>query len=302
MTVLILGGQQDPQAVRVREELHAAGGSVMHYDTTAFPESELLSLEGDELRLGRKIVPVTQSVYVRGLACHPLSPRFHEDLHDRPRGLIAQCDENRALLESVLLAFEGRGVRVVNPVGVNEQHSRKPYQLGLLQSAGLPVPRWLATNDPQAVRTFVRRVGRTVYKPLSGGASVHEITAEDLSDERLEALSLAPVLFQKLVRGVSVRAYVVGRRVVGAAEICSPELDYRRNEESVVPTTLRAEERDAVVAAARACSMPFTGVDLIRGRSGFSVLECNPSPMFAVFEQKTGLNIAKPLADFLLRR
>ena len=47
--------------------------------------------------------------------------------------------------------------------------------------------------------------------------------------------------------------------------------------------------------------MAFSGVDLIRTAQGFKVLECNPSPMFAVFEKKTGLDIAGPLAAFLLR-
>ena len=46
--------------------------------------------------------------------------------------------------------------------------------------------------------------------------------------------------------------------------------------------------------------MRVTGVDLIRGPRGFKVLECNPSPMFAVFEEKTGLDVAGPLADYLL--
>ena len=62
------------------------------------------------------------------------------------------------------------------------------------------------------------------------------------------------------------------------------------------------EEHGAAVAAARACAMPFSGVDLIRARRGFFLLECNPSPMFAVFEEKTGFNIAQPLAQLLLRR
>ncbi len=301
MTVLILGGRQDPQALRVLDEIAARGGGCVHFDATAFPESGTLSLDGGTLRINGRKAPIPRSVYVRGLACHPLAPCFAEDLDTRPRGLIAQCDEKRALVESVLLSLEERGVRVVNTLAANEQHSRKPYQLALLQSAGLPVPRWLATNDPKAVRAFVKSAGRAVYKPLSGGASVRELLPEDLSDDRLEALATAPVLFQKLITGVSVRAYVVGRKVAGAAEIHSPELDYRRAEERVEPTVLSYGERRAVIAAARACAMPFSGVDLIRARGGFRILECNPSPMFAVFEQKTGLNIARPLAQLLLR-
>jgi ribosomal protein S6--L-glutamate ligase len=135
---------------------------------------------------------------------------------------------------------------------------------------------------------------------LAGGATVREVAAGDLTDDRLTALTLAPVLFQAYVPGIPVRAYVVGRRVVAAAEIHSAELDYRRGEESVVPTRLTALERRAVLAAARVCGMMFAGVDLIRSDAGFHILECNPSPMFAVFEDKTGLRVAEPLASLLL--
>jgi glutathione synthase/RimK-type ligase-like ATP-grasp enzyme len=46
--------------------------------------------------------------------------------------------------------------------------------------------------------------------------------------------------------------------------------------------------------------MRFTGVDLIRSRRRFVVLECNPSPMFAVFEEKTALDVAGPLAKYFI--
>ena len=46
--------------------------------------------------------------------------------------------------------------------------------------------------------------------------------------------------------------------------------------------------------------MWVAGVDLIRRRDVFRVLECNPPPMFAAFEHKTGLDVASPLARLLL--
>jgi glutathione synthase/RimK-type ligase-like ATP-grasp enzyme len=46
--------------------------------------------------------------------------------------------------------------------------------------------------------------------------------------------------------------------------------------------------------------MAFTGIDFIRSPGGSTLLECNPSPMFAAFERKTGLDVAGPLADYLV--
>ncbi|MBN2307546.1 MAG: hypothetical protein JXR94_01160 [Candidatus Hydrogenedentes bacterium] len=274
----------------------------MWCDAHAFPERARIALEDGRIRIARKPVPVPRAVYVRGLHADALMPEFDADLRNRPRGLLAQMAEKRALLVSLLLLLETQGARLVNGLEANAQHGQKPYQLELLRRAGLPVPEYLATNDAAAVRRFVKRQPAAVYKPLAGGATVQRLTQADLTDERLAALALAPVLFQELVEGVSVRAYVVGGRVVAAAEIHSPELDYRRQEDAVTPTRLAPAERAAALAAARACRMQFSGVDFIRGGAGaFRVLECNPSPMFAVFEDKTGLDVANPLANLLLR-
>lgn len=300
-TVLIFGATGDPQIVRVQDELRARKARAVLFDTAAFPARANATIAGDSIRVGGRRLPADIcSVYLRGIGASPLLPEYADDLKSRPRGLIAQIDECFALVASIILSLKMRGVRVVNDLEVNAQHSRKPYQLNLLLRAGLPVPQFLATNDPRRVRAFVRRVGRAVYKPLAGGATVREVLRADLSSDRLSALELSPVLFQERVDGVSVRAYVIGSRVVSAAAIHSSELDYRRDEGAVVPLRLSAEERRACSRAARACGMRFAGVDLIRGPRRFHVLECNPSPMFAVYEQKTGADIAGPLCDFLL--
>lgn len=299
---MIAGSRCDPESVRVACEAERRGVFVSFVDTGAFPEHVSLSGSAAGYTLERKALPHTACVYIRSLSCHPLMPDLAGDLAQRPRGVLAQCAEKRALLESWLLDLARDGVLLVNGLEANAQHSRKPHQLGLLHSAGLPVPPWLATNDPRAVRDFMRAMGKIVYKPLAGGATVRMVTKADLSRERLAALAAAPVLFQQYVPGTPVRVYVVGRKTVAAAEIHSSEIDYRRKEESVVPVKLTAPERHAAVAAARACGMTFTGVDLIRTAGGFSVLECNPSPMFAVFEKKTGADVAGPLTDFLCAR
>jgi len=299
---MIAGSRCDAESVRVACEAEKQGALVSFVDTGAFPQHVLLGSSAEGHMLERKSLPRIACVYIRSLSCHPLMPDLSDELAQRPRGVIAQCAEKRALLESLLLDLARRGALLVNGLEANAQHSRKAHQLAILHAAGLPVPPWLATNDPQAVRAFVRAAGKAVYKPLAGGATVRLVTRADLSRKRLAALAAAPVLFQQYVAGTPVRAYVVGRKVVAAAEIHSPEIDYRRKEESVVPVTLTAMERKAAVTAARACGMAFTGVDFIRTAGGFRVLECNPSPMFAVFEKKTGMDVGGALAEFLCAR
>ena len=302
-TVIIIGAPHDPQVVRVQEAIRQRRGRSLLIDTGAFPEHATLSMRGRAILYnGRPLPRDISSVYLRALGANPLAPQYKNDLKQRTLGLLAQMDERLALLASSILMLKKRGVRIVNDLEVNSQHSRKPYQLSLLMEAGLRVPRFVATNDVDIVLDFVRSVKRAVYKPVGGGATVRAVTKRDLTRARLESLALAPVLFQERVDGVSVRVYVVGGKCVAAAEIHSAELDYRRREDAVIATSLTKPEDRACIDAARVCSMSFSGVDLIRGAKGFHVLECNPSPMFAVFEKKTGLDVAAPLARFLLNR
>jgi glutathione synthase/RimK-type ligase-like ATP-grasp enzyme len=299
--VVILGAKRDPQVRRASYEIRQRGERVFVFDSVAFPESVRVSFDGGHILVsGRPLPQEIRSAYVRSLGTSYRAPELAKDFTSRPHGVLAQLDERGALMASVVCTLRERGVPLVNDLDVNAQHGRKPYQLRLLSDAGLPVPRFLASNDPKAVRSFVRRVKRAVYKPLAGGATVREAEPDDMTDDRLEALAYAPVLFQELVEGTSVRVYIVGGKAIAAGEIHSTELDYRRQEDAVNPTRLSTPERRAAVKAARACAMRFSGVDLIRTKDRFVVLECNPSPMFAVFEEKTGLDVAGPLADYLL--
>lgn len=275
------------------------GVPVVRIDTARFPESVRLTQSAAGYFLDGDPLPPIRSVYVRGLGWHPLAPFHSAELAERPHGFIAQCEEKRALLESLLLDLEADGARIVNTIAANALHGVKPHQFRLFDRAGVPVPPWIATNDPRAVRAFAAAQGAVVYKPLAGGARVQPLEPADLTDERLAALAHAPVLFQRRVEGLSLRVFVVEGEIVGAAAIHSDELDYRGHEERVEAVSLSEEEEAASIRAAGACAMPFTGVDLIRAADRTWVLECNPSPMFAHLEDRTGLDIAGPLARLL---
>ncbi len=272
---------------------------IVHLNAPGFPENVHISLTDGVAVLGRRPLHTPHTIYLRGLACHPLSKRWGEELPQRPHGLIAQTDEIRAHLESLLRWAADQGARCYNSLEANAQHSRKPLQLLRLQAAGVRVPRWCASNDPDVVRPFVAEVGAAVYKPLAGGAAVEPVSADDLSDARLAALRHAPVLFQARLYGENVRVYVVEQQVVASVVIESNALDYRTQPHEVRRTTLSPVEHTACLRAARACGMTFAGVDLIRDADSPHVLECNPSPMFVTVERRAGCDIAGPLADAL---
>ena len=96
------------------------------------------------------------------------------------------------------------------------------------KAISVPVPRTLASNDPDAVAAFARDLGGPmVYKPLAGGGLCRRVGVRDLRSERLRALAAAPVLFQEEVVGRNIRVYVVGGEIAATFEIVSEAVDYR---------------------------------------------------------------------------
>jgi glutathione synthase/RimK-type ligase-like ATP-grasp enzyme len=293
----IIGPVSDPQVACVASALRRRGAAPVVLDLGQFPHTLRLSLrDGVPSADGVDLLAVS-SWYVRSL---PLPLPFRvtpaADTRVQQRNYAAGR-ERRSFVAGFVAALAATGSALVNPPERMAQHFRKCEQLDALRAAGVPVPATLATNDPDAVVTFAGEVGALVYKPLAGGGRCRRLTDADLSAERLSRLAAAPVLFQAEVPGTNIRVYVVGGAVVAAYQIVSDELDYRGAEADVRAVRLAAGEADVCRRAAAACGMTFTGLDLRRRPDGgFAVLECNPSPMFAGIQRRTG---AEPVSDAL---
>ncbi|MFF7247353.1 RimK family alpha-L-glutamate ligase [Embleya sp. NPDC008237] len=317
----IVGRPGDEQVASVRRCLRERGVDPVHLDLSKFPARTALSLRDGVpwspkpagfarvrtwyVRSMPLPLPFFPGGGGRGADAGESGPQAAVERDRELRVAYAAGRERRSFGFSFLAALDRDGARLVNSPGTFAQHFLKLEQLRALRDAGVPVPSTLASNDPDAVLEFARELdGPIVYKPLAGGALCRRITAEDLRPERLRLLASAPVLFQEEIPGTDIRVYVVADEVAASYRIVSDRIDYRGAETAVLPTVLTPAEHDACRAAARACTMTFTGID-IRRRSdgGFALLECNPSPMFAAIERRTGADpVSRALADLLTHR
>ncbi|MFI6512242.1 RimK family alpha-L-glutamate ligase [Streptosporangium sp. NPDC050855] len=323
----IIGPPGDPQVANVTAALRERGAEPVVLDLSGFPARSRLSLlDGTPSAPGVDVTAV-RAWYLRSMPLPlPFAPwpgqggRPGQDARDDARGdrggvtpeerereqrsAYAGGRERRSFTFGFVTALRHGGAVLVNPPETLGQHFLKLDQLRRLREAAVPVPRTLATNDPDAVAGFARATaGPVVYKPLAGGALCRRITPDDLRPERLRLLATAPVLFQEEVPGRNLRVYVVDGEVAASYEIVSEELDFRGAERAVLPEPPSEQERDACLRAARACGLTFTGVDVRRRDDGtFAVLECNPSPMFAAVERRTGsAGVTRALAALLCR-
>jgi glutathione synthase/RimK-type ligase-like ATP-grasp enzyme len=209
--------------------------------------------------------------------------------------------ERQSLLASWLRSATLEGKRVINPIESFDLHYLKPYQLALLRKNSIPVPASLVTNDSRELKEFKEKIGELVYKPVAGGAGCKLMTEKDWTEERLQLLRNAPVLFQEYIKGENIRVYVIDDEIVSSGIVHTQEVDYRGHEEAIEKIKLPKDIENMCIKAMRICGMKFTGIDLKRKPNKESVLiECNPSPMFVGFQEATGDPIDERLADCLI--
>ena len=297
--VLLVGAPADVHIAQVARRVEAEGVEALVLDTLGFPERTRLELSEDlsGITLNGRRLERPGAIFLRSYHAHPLTPGMDVDetMDEDWRTTLVALREKLTLMRGLVGRWEAQGVPIYNPLST-DWRTPKPVQLALLEHAGLPVPRTLWTNEPEAVRRFAAGQ-RVAYKPVQGGAATRELAPEDLTDERLATLAAAPVTFQQLMPGEDVRVYVLDGEILASVRIVSRALDFRQNEERVEPLELPPEVARQCLRATEVVGLRWTGMDLKRDASGtLRFLELNVSPMFLGFESRSGVDILGPLA------
>jgi len=215
-------------------------------------------------------------------------------------GRAAASQRIHGFLKSVHLALAERDVKVINPLWGHAFHRSKPGTDLRLAAAGIPVPRGVATSDPDLVRDFMEEVGQVVYKPVAGGGRCRKLQAGRV-DDHATALAAAPCYFQELIQGDNLRIYTLGDRVVTAFLIESDQVDYREREQAISVFTPPGDVCKTAVRAASELGLIFAGSDIkLLPDGSHVVLDVNPSPMFAALDERVAGKIADSLAIRLL--
>jgi glutathione synthase/RimK-type ligase-like ATP-grasp enzyme len=299
MALLILGGKDDAHAVHMLQHLQQRKADVELFDSRWFPTAMTVAFDPasdtGRLRLPTgRVLPFDQIESVYWRCYNMVAP---PQLVDEGQAMIAGNDA-RSLFESLLIHWN---TRWVNGWAAFQLHQTKPAALAMVAALGVPVPRTLLGNDPEAVREFAARVPRVIFKPVQGGAHTLRLTREHLTDENLRSLAYAPITLQEEVEGTNIRVFVAGDRVL-TCEVATSEVDFREDPDpKIVPHQLPAEVQDQCRRIARVLHLRWTGIDLRLSSEGrYVFLEANPSPMFMGFESRSGLPLTKALADLLL--
>jgi glutathione synthase/RimK-type ligase-like ATP-grasp enzyme len=303
--VLLLGIPTESPLAFVRERCDELGLPYVAVSQRQFERTDFwYAIDGGNLRGELCVEGVTypldafSAAYVRLMDDQELP-----EVRDEPSGSARRLHA-RAWHDAILRWCEIAPMRVVNRVAAMASNGSKPFQAQVILRNGLQTPETLITSDPEAVRDFVSRVGRVVFKSASGIRSiVRELEPGDL--DRLDRIRWCPVQFQAFVEGRNMRVHTVGNEVFATA-ITSDATDYRYAQRQtgdaaeLEAVELSDELAERCLALARDLDLPFAGIDLkVTPDEEVYCFEVNPSPAYAYYESQTGQPISSALARYL---
>jgi hypothetical protein len=201
------------------------------------------------------------------------------------------------------LLDESRFPVVVNPLMAGWSNGARPAHYRFLSRAGLRVPAWIVSNDPDSVRRFVRRHRGDVFVKSAGPQrTIARRFCKEHADA-LHRLPTAPVLFQKAIHGPDVRVHVVQDRCFGV-RVCSKADDYRYPGDHAVEWT-PAEVPHAIAAlcvdATKQLGLVISGADfkICEYTGQWHCFEINPTPGYSYYDRYLDGRIASALTAYL---
>jgi glutathione synthase/RimK-type ligase-like ATP-grasp enzyme len=308
--ILVISHPGDDHAVEVHAVLERGGHRAVMVDTAQFPNNSALAIhyEGGRPRYELRIDGQTLDLgsfrvaWWRRPQPFTLAPGMSPDVTSFS---YAECHEAMAGLWAAL------DVKWVNPPARDEVAHHKPYQLVVAAEVGLPIPRTLVTNDPNAARRFVAERGSapTIYKTFLASLQCWRETRVVRPDELalLDLVRLAPVIFQEYVPAIAdIRVTVMGERMFAAAITPAPsgyDIDYRMDMAgaSFRPTDLPADTKTKIDRLMKRLGLVYGAIDLRRTPDGAHVfLEVNPAGEWRFVEERTGQPMTAAFAELLV--
>ncbi|MDO8964384.1 MAG: RimK family alpha-L-glutamate ligase [Coriobacteriia bacterium] len=229
-----------------------------------------------------------------------------------PAAFVARTgSETTPFARAIIKQMEATaGVEVINTHDSIVRARDKLLAHQLLAEAGIPFPRTVLARQPSDVSKMVRLVGGppVILKLISGTHGKGVMLGRDLESiestlETVWALN-ETLLIQEFVAeaaGTDIRVIVVGGKALGAMRRRAKLGHFRANvHQGAAVEEYPMDERMEWLAlrATEVMGLDISGVDLVEGPDGYSVIEVNSGPGFEGFEKATGINVAAEMLRY----
>ncbi len=272
----------DPQSVILCEELVKLGLKVIYLPFRSDDENwcdKGLYIDSDTIYyLGNDITDV-KAVFIRALAFSvPSNQPAYLSRTEQAVWHAKYLQENIRFssLFSMLEIFRQRGAIIVNHPYAYFQHNTKAQFFSSLFYQGCSVPELISTNDTDIAREFCRK-GPCVCKSSYGIGATRTVKSESLADGC--GLDKTPAIFQKQVKGDTIRVHTVGTKVVLSLKILSEGIDSRTNTAGFEVFSLPERLQDEIRRINMKYESYYSAWDaIVENENECYLLDFNPGP------------------------
>ena len=171
----------------------------------------------------------------------------------------------------------------------------------VFENSNILTPRTALVSNTKSIEDAHERIGGkfpVIIKTLTGTQGIGVSKVNDMESMVSVIQSLwkykAEILIQEFIKiEYDIRTVVLNGRIIASTKRIKPEGDFRSNRHmgaKTEPYVLSDEEKEEVIAAARAIGAYLVGVDHAIYKGKIYVLECNGSPGFGSNFQSYDIN------------
>ena len=312
MPILIVGSQLDPHVSAVRTQLDELGTRSIVLDPWSCGKDSgaTYSFGANGLRLG---IQGTEAS-VRNSEISAVWWRLKPPMSAEILGLSRQDQEFiRREWQHFLDPLEDLlgSAYWMNPISLSLKWSRKILQLQRARELGWSIPETVITNRSEDVLTFIRG-SQNIYKPLTFYIDDEKVLftnrlGEGTVEKQFEAIAVAPGIFQRELEKTCEFRVTIVRSKVFAVRIWpqgdnAARLDWRREQLNISydRCVLDPTIEEKLLRYQEHCGLEFGAYDLVEARNGeVYFLEVNPSGQWLLFEERTGIEVSRAIAEAL---
>jgi len=284
VSLLIVGGDSDPNTQRIVDQAHLRGLDYVFWDTDC---------EGSEVRqvawdLSEPVIDLSD----RRIRPAAVFLRYNVFREDSDGNAYAVHDT----VESFALAWSDIGLLNRRTLGAVNNKSRN---LVLARRCGFAIPETTVLAD---LSPLIRHpaADRVIIKPLAGGDHASLVADAIVDSERLA--TLPPQFVQEKLDGENLRVFSIGGDLFGF-HLQTDQIDYRTDDNVLVRAIdVPSQLTDAVSALVERLGFDYCALDF-RCRRGFEApvfLEINSFPMFVAFDDASENRLADAILEFLV--
>ncbi len=210
--------------------------------------------------------------------------------------------------------FESMGIYTTNSSSAITQSRDKLFSLQLLLKNGVSIPTTGFANSPMDTKDLIEMVDGAplIVKLLEGtqGRGVVMAETRKAAESVINAFKAlrANLLVQEFIKeakGIDLRCFVVGNKVVASIQREAAPGEFRANLHlggTAAIVKITPEERALAIRAAKVLGLKVAGVDIIRSAKGPLLLEVNSSPGLEGIETATGKDVASMIVASIERK